>query len=181
MKLGQRNVNVSNTDNNYVITFEDDKDLSIYGKENEWRLHREESNDQFYNIQVVGEGENKKFSYSNEDREGRMSNISDLYECHQFIIDDVKMIEQLREMIKEIEMSPEMKEQKLKERMSVLIAKMEDLKGKREQIAKQENEIILEKESIVQEMKELKAQTTKGAVADNLSDHSLKKDDKEER
>lgn len=162
VKLGDRETKVSRADTGrYRASFEDDENLSITGNKDRWNLHREESNDQFYNIEVYGEGENKYFTYSNEDKSNRPSRMSELYECHQFIIDDVEMIEELREAIRELELSPEMKEQRLKDRMLELMKKMEKLKEDRNDIARQEAEIIKEKDSILNELSILRSQKNK--------------------
>lgn len=168
VKLGDREVKVSKIDTDrYIASFKDDENLSITGNKYRWNLHREESNDQFYNIEVYVEGKDKYFRYSNEDKSNRPSKISELYGCHKFIIDDVEMIENLEKAIKEMELSPEMREQLLKDRMLELIKRMEKLKEDKNEIAKQEAEVIKEKEDILNELSLLKSQ--KG------------KDDKEER
>lgn len=162
VKIGDREAEVSRFDSDsYRATFVDDENLSITGDKDKWRLHREESNDQYYNIEVYGEGENKYFRYSNEDKTNNPTRMYELYECHKFIIDDVKMIEGLRNAIKEMELSPEMREQRLKDRMVQLMSKMEELKEARKEIARQEAEIIDEKESILNELSLLKSQKRK--------------------
>lgn len=162
VKLGDREAKVSRIyADQYRATFKDDENLSITGNKDRWNLHREESNDQFYNIEVYEEGENKYFRYSNEDKINKPTRMSELYECHKFIIDDVEMIEDLRNAIKEIELSPLMKEQRLKERMANLMNKMEKIKEDRKALARQEAEIISEKEVILNELALLKSQKQK--------------------